>query len=403
MKSAHFDCYSGISGDMVLGAFLDVGVPLEELRRALASLPIEGYSISAQRVLRGGIIATQAIVECQHQHHHRGFGEIQSIISNSELPSSVKERAIACFRLLAEAEATVHKMPMEKVQFHEVGALDAIVDIVGAMWCYEYLGIGHATASEIVVGSGRVRAAHGELPVPAPATALLLRGVPITDGGRKGELTTPTGAAILRTLVSEFAQPWHLKIEQVGYGAGGREDKGFSNCLRVFLGDSADELPLERRELVLLQTEIDDMTGELFGYLQERLFAAGALDVAFAPIQMKKNRPAVSVQCLTTPEQVQSILEVLLRESTTFGVKVIPCDRYCLRRELHEVPTPWGPVRMKVGFWGDQVLKITPEFEDCRRIAREKNVPLADVFAIANRSAMRWLEERWEKSVPAIE
>lgn len=403
MKTAHFDCFSGISGDMVLGAFLDLGVPLEELGKALAQLPVDGYTISAKRVQRGGITATQAVVEIEEQHHHRGFSEIQSLISNSDLPAVVKERSITCFRLLAEAEAAVHNVPVERIHFHEVGAVDAILDIVGAMWCCEYLGIGRFSVSEVVVGSGTVRAAHGELPVPAPATALLLRGIPITDGGRRGELTTPTGAAILRTLVSDFSPPWHIKVQQIGYGAGSRDEQGFSNCLRVFIGETSENLPLERDALVIIQTEIDDMAGEHFGYLQERLFATGVLDVAFVPIQMKKNRPGVSVQCLASPELANPVIEVLLRESTTFGVKVIPCDRYCLRREIHEISTSVGALRVKVGYWGDEVLKVAPEYDDCRRIAVEKNMPLSEVFAEANRSAMRWLEERWERGVPATE
>jgi len=403
VKSIHFDCFSGISGDMVLGAFVDLGVPLEALGAALEALPIEGYSLEARKVQRCGILATQVIVDCAEEHKHRGFRDIAEMISSSSLPERTKERAIRCFRLLGEAEAKVHGVALEQVHFHEVGAVDAIIDIVGTMWCAEYLGIEHASASEVVVGSGTVRAAHGELPVPAPATALLLQGVPVTSGGRRGELTTPTGAAILRTLVTEFG-PMPLTVyEAIGYGAGSRTEPGYANCLRVFLGNAPDHLAVEHTKLALVQTEIDDMPGEHFGFLQERLFDAGALDVAFLPIQMKKNRPGVSVQCLVPMERFSHVAATLLRESTTFGLKVIPCDRYCLRRESHEISTPLGPIRVKIGFWGEEVLKIAPEYEDCRRIALERKLPLAKVFEAASQAATRWLEARWEQNVPSTE
>lgn len=404
MKSVHFDCFSGISGDMVLGAFVDLGVPLDELRRVLGSLPVEGYTIESQRVYRGGILATQVIVECGREHVHRGFSEICAMIVRSSLSPKTKERAIRCFQLLAEAEAQVHGVPVESVHFHEVGAVDAIIDIVGAMWCAEFLGVKYATASEVVVGSGRVQTAHGELPVPAPATALLLTGVPITSGGRSGELTTPTGAAILRTLATEFGTLPLLAYEKIGYGAGSRDEKSFANCLRVFLSDVPSSCPLERRKLALIQTEIDDMTGEQAGYLLERLFHEGALDVVFAPIQMKKNRPAISVQCLSEPEKLAVLQNILLKESTTFGVKVIAVDRYCLHREIHEIECAFGRIRVKVGLWGDnEVLKVAPEFEDCRKIALEWNLPFAKVFDEAKRAALRWLEERWKRGVPSTE
>lgn len=400
MKVAYFDCFSGISGDMVLGAFLDLGIPLAELTQALRGLPLEGYSIRCQKVDRGGIVATQAIVECRVEHVHRGFSEIRAMIEASPLPERTRRNAIACFHMLAQAEAHVHGVELNEVHFHEVGAVDAIVDIVGSMWCAERLGIERAWASEVVVGSGTVRAAHGDLPVPAPATALLLEGVPVTDGGRVGELTTPTGAAILRTLVSEFGKPYRMTIQRVGYGAGSRQDKGYANCLRILLGEAAG-LPsdLESRRLALVQTEIDDMSGEIFGFVQEKLLTAGALDVALIPIQMKKNRPAVSIQVLVPPEGVNSVVELLLRETTTFGVKVIECDRYCLAREVHKLTTPFGTVGVKVGYWGEHVLKVSPEYEDCRRLALEKGVALREVMAAAQRAAQQWLEDRWEKNV----
>ncbi|MCX7626402.1 MAG: nickel pincer cofactor biosynthesis protein LarC [Candidatus Sumerlaeaceae bacterium] len=404
MKSVHFDCFSGISGDMVLGAFVDLGVPLTELREALRSLPLDGYSIESRKVHRGGILATQVIVECRSEHVHRRLSDICAMISHSSLPPRTKQRAISCFQLLGEAEARVHGMPVELVHFHEVGAVDAIIDIVGSMWCAEFLGIEHATASEVVVGSGRVKTAHGELPVPAPATALLLEGVPVTSGERSGELTTPTGAAILRTLATEFGTLPLLTYEKIGYGAGSRDDKNFANCLRLFLSSLPNNPPVEHRKLVLVQTEIDDMPGEYAGYLQERLFHDGALDVVFAPIQMKKNRPGISIQCLVEIEKLAAIKGVLLRESTTFGVKVIHIDRYCLQREIHEINCTWGKIRVKIALWsGNEVLKVAPEYEDCRRIALEHGVPLPRVYDEAKRAALRWLEQRWEQGIPSTE
>jgi len=393
LRVAHFDCYNGISGDMALGAFLDLGVPLDELKRALEALHLPAFSLSARKVTRCGVTATQALVDCPHEHAHRTFADIRKLIDAADLPTRTRERAISCFRLLAEAEAEVHQVAVDNVHFHEVGALDSIIDTVGAMWCVDYLGIERFTASEIAVGSGTVRAAHGELPVPAPATALLLRGVPITGGGPRGELTTPTGAALLRALVSEFGCHWHLRIDRSGYGAGSREEKGHTNFLRVFLGEAEDPgLPLDEHSLAMVQTEIDDMSGEVFGYVQEKLFAAGALDVGFVPVQMKKNRPGVSIHVLVARDKVSSVLETLLRETTTFGARVIPCKRYCLPREIISIATAFGPVRIKIGFWGEEILKAAPEYEDCRAIAQAKGLPLTRVYAEAARSAVQWLE-----------
>jgi len=381
MRTAYFDCYNGISGDMVLGAFIDLGVPLEELRATLAQLPIGNFSISSQKVQRCGIYATQVTVDTQESRHHRGFSEIREIIEKAELPPRVKDQAIACFRRLAEAEATVHQTTVDEVHFHEVGAVDAIVDIVGSMWAAHYLGIERAVASVVVVGSGTVKSVHGELPVPAPATALLLQGVPVSTGGRIGEHTTPTGAAILRILASEFGTSSPFVYEKVGYGAGSREEKGRTNFLRVFLGtEHSLSLPLEKQKLTIIQTEIDDMTGELFGYVHEKLLQAGALDVCFVPIHMKKNRPAVSIQVLCHGHDAGRLVEFLLRETSTFGVKVLECDRFCLSRSFATISTEWGAVRAKIGYWGDTVLKSVPEYEDCKKIAEQSHLPLRTVF-----------------------
>ncbi len=389
---------------MVLGAFVDAGVSIDELQKAIAVLPLSGYTLAAREVKRCGVRGTQVLVECERGRHHRTYADIRAMISQAQLPPKTKENALKCFHILAEAEGQVHGIAHEEVHFHEVGAVDSIIDIVGAMWCAEYLQIERFLASEVVVGSGTVQSAHGELPVPAPATALLLQGVPTVMGGCPGERTTPTGAAILRTLVSDYGKSFSLRISRVGYGAGSREEKGRANYLRIFLGEAVEPvLPLEHQTLALIQTEIDDMSGEQFGFLQERLFESGVLDVCLTSVQMKKNRPGTSVQILVAPENVHAILEVLLRESSTFGAKVLQCDRYCLPRESHVISTRLGPIRVKVGFWGSEVLKVAPEYEDCRKLAKEKGLPLARVFEEAMLAASHWLEERWEQGVFPIE
>lgn len=384
MTTAYFDCYSGISGDMTLGALVDLGLPVEGLRSALASLPVDNYTIEASRVMRCGIGATQIKVTSGEHHPHRHFSHIVKIIEGSGFSARVKERAIEAFHKIAVAEAAVHETTVEKIHFHEVGAVDAIVDVVGAMWGLDELGIDRVEASPVAVGSGTVRAAHGEMPVPAPATARILAGIPVCTGPVTGELTTPTGAAILATVAERFGPLENFSISKIGYGAGSRVYEKHTNYLRVLLGEGSgtgSALPVEKRELALITTEIDDMPAELFGHVLERLFAAGCLDAHIVPVQMKKNRPGSSLHVLVDPAQVDSTLELLFRETTTFGIKVSRCDRYALPRRIETVETSLGPVKVKVGLWGESVLKSAPEYEDCRRLAAEKNLPLARVFA----------------------
>lgn len=392
MTTAYFDCFSGISGDMTLGALVDLGLPIDGLRSALKSLPVQGYTIESKRVMRCGIGATYVTVRSDEHHPHRHFSHIRKIIEGSGLAPRVKERAVDAFHRIAVAEAAIHETTVEKIHFHEVGAVDAIVDIVGAMWGLDELGIGRVEASPVAVGSGTVRAAHGEMPVPAPATARLLEGIPVCTGPVAGELATPTGAAILATVCERFGPLENFSISKIGYGAGTREYEKHTNYLRVLVGQSAGAgtgLPVDRQELAMITTEIDDMPAELFGHVLEQLFAAGCLDACAVPVQMKKNRPGTSLQVLVEPGRVESTLELLFRETTTFGVKVVRCDRYALRRRQESVETELGPVQVKVGLWGDSVLKATPEYEDCRRIAAERQVPLARVFAIVNAALTR--------------
>lgn len=392
MTTAYFDCYNGISGDMTLGALVDLGLPLEELRGALAALPVTGFKLEAERVMRCGIGATLVRVRCEDQKKHRHFSHIRDMIAAAGFAPGVADRAIAAFHAIAVAEAAIHETTVERIHFHEVGALDAIVDIVGAMWGVERLGITRVLASPVAVGSGTVRCAHGEMPVPAPATARLLAGKPITTGPMTGELTTPTGAAILVTLAEGFGPLDNFRTDRVGYGAGSRETEGHTNYLRVLLGGAdADtpSMPVESRTLVVLATEIDDMTGEAFGYLLERLFEAGCLDAHFRPVQMKKNRPGTAVRVLVEPSRSNAVVELLLRETSTFGVRATTCTRHALHRRIETVETEFGPVRVKTGLWGDEPVKRSPEYDDCARIAHERGVPLAVVFAAASAAATR--------------
>jgi uncharacterized protein (TIGR00299 family) protein len=283
---------------------------------------------------------------------------------------------------------------VEAVHFHEVGAVDAIVDIVGSMWALEQLGVRSVHASAIAVGSGTVKAAHGIMPVPAPATARILAGVPIETGPIKAELCTPTGAAIIATIASSFGPMQGFAVEKIGYGAGTRETPGHTNYLRVLLGTQASstgaiELPVNQEELALITTEIDDMPPEFFAHVMDQLFAGGALDVQLIATQMKKARPGTSVHVLVQPANVPAAVELLLRETSTFGVKVLPCQRYSLRRRIETVATEYGQVRVKVGLWGDEVLKRSPEYEDCRRLAAEKNVPILNVYNAAAAAALK--------------
>jgi uncharacterized protein (TIGR00299 family) protein len=392
MPEAYFDCYSGISGDMTLGALVDLGVPILELQRALDQLHVPDLKLESRRIKRCGIGATHVTVHSDEKQPHRHFSHVKSIIEESGFSPSVKQRAIEAFHKIAVAEASVHETTVERIHFHEVGAVDAIADITGAMWCLEELGISNVLASQVAVGSGTVRAAHGEMPVPAPATALLLKNVPVTTGSMPGELTTPTGAAILTTICSRFGSIEGFSPEKVGYGAGTREAPGHTNYLRIILGSAShpqQHLPLEQQEVAVLQCEIDDMPGENFGYLMEKLFESGCLDVAMFPVQMKKNRPATSVQVITSPSEVEKAVEILMRETSTFGVRVSTCRRFALRRQVEVIEMAFGKVSIKIGYWGDTILKASPEYENCRAIARDKGIPLREVFSLVQNEILK--------------
>jgi pyridinium-3,5-bisthiocarboxylic acid mononucleotide nickel chelatase len=377
MRVAHFDCFSGISGDMTLAALLDLGVPREPVLAGIASLGLP-IKVAVERVTKGGFGATQIHVEAPHEHKHRHLPEIEAILSRGTLTPTQLALALRIFRRLAIAEATVHGIALEKVHFHEVGALDSIADIAGAAIALDLLGVEKFTSSPVAVGSGTVKCAHGVMPVPTPATAELLKGVPLRPAPIKTELTTPTGAAILTSVVTEYAETPPLAIEQVGHGAGSKDFPEQPNLLRIFLGraeprDDADSI-------WVLETNLDDVPGEVIGYCFDQLFAAGALDVFTTPIQMKKNRPGVLVSVLTADANLAAVEEILFRETQTFGIRRYRAERHKLKREAITIETPWGPLRCKRGWREGGEPVVTPEYEDCARIAREKQVPLLVVL-----------------------
>ena len=386
MKVAHFDCFSGISGDMVLGAVLDSGVPADAVRSAFASLglPIE---LEVETVKRCGFRATKATIHAKDEEEYRFLPDVEAILAKATLSDRQRELARRIFTKLAHAEATAHGMPLERVHFHEVGALDSIADIVGAAVGLDLLGVERFTSSSVPTGSGTVKCAHGVMPVPTPGTAELLRGVPLAAFTAKGELTTPTGAAILTSVVSGWTDSPAMTIDRVGTGAGTKDFLEHPNVLRLMVGTSRDrEGAGETDTVTVLETNLDDTTPEVVGYCFDRLFAAGALDVFAQPIQMKKNRPGVLLSVICEAAAVAACEEILFRETGTFGVRRHPASRSKLIREAVQVDTPFGPVKAKRG-WRDGFEIVTPEYDDCARIAAEKNVPLRAVYDAVRRSS----------------
>ena len=386
MKIAYFDCFSGISGDMTLGALVDCGVELGALESQLRQLKLPDWKISAEKVKRGALFATQVKVETHEHHHHRGLTQIRQMIESAELPPRVKSRATRIFERLGEAEAKVHQVPIEKVHFHEVGAVDAIVDIVGASIGFELLGVDEFACSSLDVGGGQAMTQHGVLPVPAPATAELLRGAPTFSSGIAKELVTPTGAAIAITLAKRFGEMPPLHLEAIGYGAGSADLAERPNVLRLLVGDAVGMEKGERWDapVSVIEANLDDMSPQIYGYFAEKALAAGALEVFSTPVQMKKNRPGMLVTLLCEPELLNRLIDLVFSETTTIGIRTHEVRRRTLERETVAVTTPLGEVRMKVAQLNGRMLNAAPEYEDCRRIAEAKGIPLKQVIQIAN-------------------
>ncbi len=378
MKIAHFDCFSGISGDMILGALLDLGLPEDHLRRELVKTGLSGYSLEVRRESRGAISGLRFRVEHGVQPS-RAFADIRNIIEQSGLSPYVREKALEVFKRLAVAEAHVHRVPVERVHFHEVGAVDSIVDVVGAAIGMEYLRVDRVCSSPLPLGGGWVKTDHGLLPVPAPATILLLKDVPVYDNGEKRELVTPTGAAVLTVFAQSFGSPPPMRLQAVGYGVGSHPASDPPNVLRIFMG-TAREDHLENKELLLAETNIDDMNPEFYDHVFERLFALGALDVHAVPVHMKKNRPGILLRVLFDPVLRDNVLETIFRETTTLGVRVMPMRRFELDRRILEVQTPYGSCRVKEGHIQGESFRVAPEYEDCKRIADACGKPLRTIY-----------------------
>ncbi len=385
MKIAFADCFSGISGDMCLGALVDAGLPLEQLRTMLAGLPVSGYQLTGERVTRQGITGTSVRVKISDpsSEPHRHLGDVEAIIRQGKLPTDVQDKAIEIFRSLGEVEAAIHGVPIEAVHFHEVGAVDAIVDVVGVVWGLRFLGVERLYASALPTGSGTVQTAHGLLPVPAPATLALLARchAPLRASSATTELVTPTGAALLAGL-ARFEQP-EIRLEQVGYGFG-QKTLPWPNVLRLWIGETEVAGVSDSEDVIgVIEANLDDELPEILGATLDTLLAAGALDVFFTPIQMKKNRPAVKLTVLAPLDAMANLGSLVLRETSTLGVRTYTAKRLKSNRWQDRVSTPWGDILVKVKeFAGER--RASPEYEDCLRIARSVGVPLADVYRVVN-------------------
>ena len=395
MRIAYFDCFSGVSGDMTLGALLACGADETELRERLGALNVPGYELHIRRVTRQGITATDVdvhLIEAE-QGHGRHLSDIAAILDSSALPPGVRQKALAIFTRLADAEAKIHGTTREQIHFHEVGAVDAIVDIVGSCLLLDMLGVERVVTSYIPCGHGTIKCQHGIMPVPAPATMELLRGFPVHSVDIKGELVTPTGAALLTTLSdpTTAGKMPAMRVLTSGFGAGKKQFKpDMPNLLRVILGETEEAAIGEDKTpqtVAVLETNLDDQNPEGFDLLMERAFAAGALDVFFTPIQMKKNRPATLLTVLCPPDKADALAALLFRETGTFGIRAREQRRYTLTRSWRTVATEFGDIRLKAGTWLGEEVTVAPEYEDCKRAALAHDVPLRRVYEAAQRQS----------------
>lgn len=387
MKIIYFDCFAGASGDMLLAALLDAGAPLEAVKQELACLPLSGYELKLKRVLKKGISAldlTVAITEEQLTHRH--YHQIATMLNASALSPQVKSMSLTIFNRLAEAEGKIHGKAAADVHFHEVGAVDSIVDIVGIAAALNSLGADKIYSSPLHCGSGFVRCAHGELPVPAPATLELLSGVPVYSRGIEAELLTPTGAAVLSAL-AEFGPLPSMTVSKSGYGAG-KKELSIANLLRVIIGETAaPDTDYLREETVILEANIDDMNPEFYSYISEKLFTAGALDVTLIPVQMKKGRPGVMLSVLAGQRQEKPLLEIIFSETTTLGIRRLTAEKLMLPRRLVSVQTAYGPVRVKIAEANNRIINAAPEYQDCRQLAEASGAPLKKIYSAAMAAA----------------
>lgn len=383
MRVAYFDCFSGASGDMILGSMVDAGLPFDGLKEVMKKLKLRDITIKAKRVLKGGISGTQILIEGKEEKRHsRSLGEIFKIIDQSHLEADVKEKSKEIFRRIASVEAKIHRRPIEDVHFHEIGGLDSVVDIVGAVWGFCQLEIERVYVSRVNVGTGFVQCEHGLLPVPAPATLALMKGKPIYSSGVERELLTPTGAAILTTFASEFGRMPVMKVERIGYGAG-KANLPHPNLLRLITG--REESLASQEKVIVVETNIDDMNPQFYDYLMEKLFKMEVQEVFLTPVQMKKNRPATLLTVICSSERLSSVIDFLIRETTTIGLRWREEERSCADREIISLQTKYGKIRFKLARWKGKAVNLSPEYEDCKRIAFNKEVSIKEVYEEAKR------------------
>jgi pyridinium-3,5-bisthiocarboxylic acid mononucleotide nickel chelatase len=382
MRILYYDCFSGISGDMNLGAMIDLGVDKDFLTGELNKLNLKGWELIAEKDQRHGIFGTKVTVrQTQHEHSHRHLSDIEMIIKNSTLDERTKALSMKIFMKVALAEASVHKIPVGKVHFHEVGAIDSIIDVVGAAICFNVLNVDGVHVSPVELGSGFVNCDHGRLPVPAPATAEIIQGIPVKKGGVDFEATTPTGAAIIAALGTEFGNDSIIKIEKTAYGIGHKEHPVVPNLLRVFLGEKT--AATEQGHMALhLECNIDDMNPEFFDYISDRLFTAGASDVFLTNIAMKKGRPGVVLNVICEAEKAEILKGIIFTESTSLGIRTFPFRKDTLARKFEKIKTMYGEVTVKRSFYNEKEVSSKPEYDDCKRIAAETGTPLKEVYNI---------------------
>jgi hypothetical protein len=394
MRIAYFDCPTGVSGDMLLGASLDCGVSIDEIKEGLALLHIEGYEIQEKHIIKSGLAATQVEVLVQDNVKERRLSEILAIVSKSQLPVTIQEKAIKIFQRIGLVEANIHGLEVEKVHLHELGGLDTIIDVVGVLLCMQILQIEEAFASPLPLGTGQIQSAHGSIPLPAPATLALLEGIPIIGSEYMYELVTPTGAAILTSLVQEFGILPSMRLQRTGYGAGKR-DLPIPNVLRLLLGEKTETIQskslFQVENLTCLESNIDNMNPEIYSYLSECLFTAGALDVSLTPTYMKKNRPGTLISVLCADEITEALIDILFSETTTLGVRSYSVNRYSLERRIVPLTTPYGTVNVKFSKKGDKSTSYAPEYEDCRRLALQHHIPIQTIYRVAELAAEAYL------------
>lgn len=403
MNHLHIDCFSGISGDMFVGALIDAGLPVAALKRGLQKIPIKGYQIKAKTVHRGTIRATKfEVLIRKGLTKPNSLPAIRRLLTTSQLPSVVKRRSLEAFNNLAEAEGTVHGVLPSKVHFHEVGVVDSIIDIVGAFLGCTYLSVETVSASAVNVGSGTIESSHGTLPVPGPAVAHLAQGVPIFANGPATELTTPTGMGILTVLTRDFRPLPPIRPNRIGYGAGNHNPKEWPNVVRVFLSSRSSALVATSEPVIEVQTNVDDLNPQVYEALMERLFSVGALDVTFTPVIMKRSRPGIIVTALAPSHAVDDVTHILFRETTTLGVRIRTLDRKVLPRHVQTLRLPQGPVQVKIADMGNGIKKMMPEFQDCKRLAEKTGRPVREILeqvrhAFANQAPKRATKQKPQK------